>query len=174
MENIKVDSVNDEIQAMSKVADAITPLSEDAKKRVLVWASEYFGVSIVNSRKAASVESEINDNNPENIQPSSFSSVAELFDLVDPHTASEKALAVAYWFQVHEGQDGFSSQSVNNELKHLGHGVANITSAFTDLLESKLALQIQKSGKSQQARKIYKLTRKGTLQIESMMKTNNQ
>ena len=168
MENTASVTANDEIQAMSKLAAALAPLDEGAKKRVLSWACEFFGIGGVISKIDSPADPGSNDNG---LTKTYFaSSAAELFDEADPKTGAEKALVIAYWLQTHEGQDGFSSQSVNTELKNLGHGVANITAAFTDLLDQKLALQIQKSGKSQQARKVYKLTRKGILQVEAMIK----
>ncbi len=166
MENVSNATAGDEIQAMSAVAAALGPLDDAAKKRVLGWACQFFGVGGLGKISSAP-SSESNDNGGE--KSLSVGSVAELFDMADPQTGAEKALVISYWLQTTEGQDGFSSQTVNTELKNLGHGVANITAAFTDLLEQKLALQIQKSGKSQQARKVYKLTRKGFQQVEAMI-----
>jgi hypothetical protein len=172
MEDATNESADNEIQAMSKLATILAPLNGEAKKRVLSWAYEFFSIGGISTKKVPRIDDESNDNGTPRTLPNS--GVAEIFDAADPKTGAEKALIVAYWLQVHQGQDGFSSQSVNKELKNLGHGVANITAAFTDLLEQKLALQIQKSGKSQQARKVYKLTRKGTLQVEAMINIGEQ
>ncbi|MDB5491916.1 MAG: hypothetical protein JWO78_1765 [Micavibrio sp.] len=166
MENTAHSNATDEITAMSKIASALEALDSNSKKRVLTWACQAFGVQ-VSGHKPASTDPVTNDNATSRII--SGDGVAEVFDKADPQTGAQKALVVAYWFQTHDGLDGFSSQAVNSELKNLGHGIANITAAFTDLLEDKLALQVQKSGKTQQARKVYKLTRKGILQVEAMI-----
>lgn len=78
----------------------------------------------------------------------------------------------AYWLQVCSGQEQFSSQSVNKELQDLGHVIQNVTQAFTQLKERKkpaLAIQVKKSGKSQQARKLYKLTLAGIDMVNGLL-----
>jgi DNA-binding PadR family transcriptional regulator len=64
--------------------------------------------------------------------------------------------------------EGFT---LNKELKNLGHGVSNITSALDTLMSRKPALVIQtkKSGTSKQARKKYKLTLEGLRAVERMV-----
>lgn len=172
MENAQNVAINDEINAMSAVANALAPLNGEARERILEWACKLYGVGSIAVTKRISEAHTENDNMTLGTTPPS-KSVAELFDIADPQTGAEKALVVAYWLQHIEGQDGFSSQSVNSELKNLGHGVANITVAFTDLIGQKLALQVQKSGKSQQARKLYKLTRTGLQRVEAMITKNS-
>jgi hypothetical protein len=60
---------------------------------------------------------------------------------------------------------------VNKELKLLGEGVPNITMAVDALRSQKpaLAVQLQKSGKTRQARKTYKLTVAGIKEVERMI-----
>jgi len=80
-------------------------------------------------------------------------------------------LVVAYWKQAIEGAESFEAFPVSKELKHMGHGVANITRALDVLIKSspKLVLQVAKSGKSQQARKRYKVTREGIRRVQGMV-----
>ena len=103
--------------------------------------------------------------------PAQFSDLGDLFDAANPKTQPERVLVVAYWKQVVEGGESFESQPVNTELKHLGHGVANITNCLGSLTSKtpKLVLQVAKSGKSQQARKRYKVTREGIRRVEAMV-----
>lgn len=70
----------------------------------------------------------------------------------------------------------FTSQEVNSELKNLGHGVTNITSAFSSLMKRKpaLAMQTAKSGATQQARKRYKLTHAGRTAVQSMIQAKRE
>ena len=78
------------------------------------------------------------------------------------------------WMQKRSGMETFDSAAVNRELKHLGHGVGNITAAFNDLMAQKpaLAMQTAKSGKSKQARKKYKITRAGEKAVAEMLVGN--
>jgi hypothetical protein len=99
-----------------------------------------------------------------------FADVAELFDATRPRTEWEKALVVGYWIMVGEKQADFASQDANTHLKHLGHGVANITDSLGKAMRQKPALVIQtaKSGAAKQARKKYKVTRAGMSYVEKM------
>src|SRR5207302_7942216 len=93
-------------------------------------------------------------------QETTFADLADLYHAAAPTTDAEKALVVGYWFQQVQQEQSLDAQRVNAALKQLGYRLTNITSAFTDLMEStpSLAIQIQKSGSTQQARKKYKLT----------------
>jgi DNA-binding PadR family transcriptional regulator len=91
-------------------------------------------------------------------------------------TEQERALIVAYWVQEIRGDGEFDAQSVNSELKHLGHGVSNITRALDDLKARKpqLVIQTQKSGKSKQARKVYKVTAAGKTEVMRLLAAESQ
>lgn len=97
--------------------------------------------------------------------------LGDLFDRADPQNQADRVLVVAYWKQVVEGAESFEAFPVSKELKHLGHGIANITGALDTLINQspKLVLQIAKSGKSRQARKRYKVTREGIRRVLTMV-----
>jgi hypothetical protein len=80
-------------------------------------------------------------------------------------------LVAGYWVQVCGGADSFDGFSVNRELKNLGHGLINVTVAIEGLRKQQpaRALQLAKAGKSQQARKTYKLTVVGIKAVEEMI-----
>lgn len=120
--------------------------------------------------KAAAEEAGVAENGA--VEGVTFTTFAELFDAASPTSNGEKALVAGYWLQVCEGAEGFDSQSANKELKHLGHGLPNITAALETLKKTKpsLVLQLQKSGKTQQARKKYKVTVAGLKKVEEMVK----
>src|SRR5205823_4960084 len=105
-----------------------------------------------------------------------FPTVADFYSACNPSSDVDKALVVGYWAQVIENVPEFDSQSINRELKHLGHGVSNITSAFDGLKERKpqLVIQTKKSGTSRQARKLYKLTIEGQRAVERMIGENEE
>ena len=165
-DNSSTSTLEDEMQAMSIAVHHLKALDEGARIRALSWICDFFKYNGSGLKKFTPEAGQMSNQNDAPSSTFSINNIPELFDIVDPQTGSEKALTIAYWFQVQQGHDGFNSQIINTELKNLGHGIANITTAFSDLLKNKLALQVQKSGKSQQARKVYKLTRKGILQIE--------
>lgn len=76
---------------------------------------------------------------------------------------TERVLIVGYWFQICRGLTTFTGFQVNKELAQLGYRSSNITADMTRLMERKpqLMLQVQKSGKSKQGRKAYKLSSAG-------------
>ena len=63
---------------------------------------------------------------------------------------------------------------VNKELQDLGHSLKNVTQAFSALKDRTpaFAIQLRKAGKSQQARKLYKLTKAGLDAVNSMLQGN--
>ena len=100
-----------------------------------------------------------------------YATFAELYDATQPKSNSGKALVAGYWLQVCQHAENFGSQSANKDLKNLGHGIPNITAAMNVLIKSEpsLALQLRKSGKSRQSRKLYKVTATGIRAVENMI-----
>lgn len=96
---------------------------------------------------------------------------AEVFDAANPATEPQKLLVAAYWVQVVKGAQQFGAYVLNKELKDLGHGTTHISRSMDSLIRMKPSqiLQLKKSGKSQQARKTYKLTRAGADEVERMI-----
>lgn len=84
---------------------------------------------------------------------------------------TERVLIVGYWFQICNGATTFTGFEVNNELGQLGYRSSNITADMTRLMERKpqLVIQVQKSGKSKQARKTYKLTAAGMEEAKGLI-----
>jgi hypothetical protein len=171
-----------EFQAMQNVYVALDALDEEARERVLDYVSSRLGLTARARPKPApangaddtrdDVEGEDANVGTAVAAPSDFGSLAELYDAGRPKGQAEKALLAGYWLQVCQGADSFDGFSVNKELKHLGEGVANITSALDALKGQKpaLALQLKKAGKSRQARKTYKVTVAGIKAVEAMLR----
>src|SRR5438552_399660 len=121
-----------EIDAMRAVADALKDLDPEAQRRVLKWAADAFQADMTSPARLTARPSVAGSAASHDALPSaSFSSLAELFALAQPAGEAEKALVAAYWFQVLQGEQDFDSQKLNTELKHLGHGILNITQALT-------------------------------------------
>lgn len=169
-----------ELEAMQDVAAGLKKLSgdTDAARRVLQWAASAFlpdGLSaVVTTSNASAQASPSTASSAGTVEPgpsSSFSSLPDLYSAVSPASDSSRALVVGYWFQVMQGEQDLDGFQINKELKHLGHGVSNITTALTGLIERKpqLVIQTRKSGNSKQARKRYRLTDAGIKAVERMI-----
>jgi hypothetical protein len=169
-----------EIEAMSQLAAALDSLTEDARARVLRWAADRYGAPTVTAtvgRASAGAREGVFEDKPpraaevRDASERSFEHFVDLFDAVDPKSEVDRALTGAYWLQVVSKQDSWQSLRVNNLLKDMGHGVANVTSALRTAQERKPALvrQVHKSGRSQQSWKTYKLTTSGVSHIRRML-----
>lgn len=165
----KTKTVDDEVDAMRQMSEALDPLTPEERGRVLRWAFERFGVPVptgVGAARDGRKETERRDaseNEPED--------AGEFYARAAPTTEPERALVVAYWVQEIRGDGEFEAQPVNTQLKHMGHGVSNITRALDELKAQKpqLVIQIQKSGKSRQARKRYRVTGAGKAKVKELL-----
>lgn len=177
MSESKATMIDDEFSAMQDVYAALEPLSDEARTRVAEYVIARLEITLRAQAKASAVAQDgiVDDGHPEITEQEKsapkYGSFAELFDDAQPTSNAEKALVAGYWLQVCEGGETFDGQSANTELKHLGHRVANVTNAIDSLKGQKpaLALQIKKAGKSQQARKVYKITVAGIRRVEEMV-----
>lgn len=161
-----------ELKAMVDLAAALSPIQDDnaAMARVLRWAVDRFRTKTVPSGGVL----ELDGTSSEDRQPQTgarFTDFADFFAAAGPNSEFEKALVGAYWFQKMQGVQDIDSQSVNRELKMLGHMVANITDSFNTLMGKKPALVIQtrKEGSLRQSRKKYRLTNEGLKYVEGML-----
>ena len=168
-------SVDGEFAAIQAVFVALEPLDSDSRQRVFEYIAARLGIAaagVVGSRPLTGDErSESRGNVGEAPPRVEFATLAELFDAADPNTNVDRVLVAAYWVQVCEGAESFSSYSVNHALKDLGHGVSNVTGAFDALKGQKpaLVLQLRKAGTSRQARKTYKVTNAGVEAVKEML-----
>lgn len=160
-----------ELEAMKQVGAALQPLDEDAVARVLRWACDGYKVSVRKSVSAVSSQE-----TGAVSEPHIFKDLPSLFDAANPTTESEKVLVASYWLQEIQGKDSLDSFAVNSQLKHLGYPVGNMTKAFDALKYStpSLAIQMEKSGKSKQARKKLKITTEGIRKVQAMIQQKAQ
>jgi hypothetical protein len=165
-----------EFMAIQSVVKSLNDLEPEARNRVMAYVLSRFEI-LPPERSSAKTARIVQDfsgtDDKEHVD--SFSSLAELHDAAQPSTNAEKALVAGYWLQVCEGGETFDSQSANTALKNLGDGLANVTAAIDSLKNQKpaLALQLRKSGRSQQARKTYKITTAGIKAVENMISTRS-
>lgn len=169
-----------EFSAIKTVHDALEPLDEEARIRVLAYITSLLGIDAnVTSRSVIThVDRETADEAAAEAaadeaakEAPTFSTFAELYAATSPKSNGEKALVVGYWLQVCQGAESFTAASANKELTHLGHKVANITDAIDSMKNQKpmLILQLKKSGNSRQARKLYKVSHEGVKRVEGMI-----
>jgi hypothetical protein len=163
-----------EFAAMHTVYDALKPLSSEAQARVIGHVAEVLGLSSPKAKlkPAGKPDQHVGeeDDHADTATPV-YKTFAELFDAAQPQTTAQKALVAGYWLQVCEGAESFDGQRANKELTHLGHKVPNITNALSTLNGQKpsLAIQLKKSGTSQQARKTYKITAAGETAVRELI-----
>lgn len=171
-----------EFAAMQSVYTTLASLEAAAQQRVLDYVTNRLGLT-AQSRPSARAEAraenaadpdagdDVSNSTAGVTGTSDYGSLAELYDAAQPKSQSDKALVCGYWLQICQGAENFDAFSVNKELKNLGQGVPNITSALDVLKAQKpaLALQLKKAGKSRQARKTYKVTVAGIKAVEAMI-----
>lgn len=173
------DKLDQEFRSMKLMFEALDPLDDDARRRVIAYIISRFDVGVQISQGKVGESTFV----PENALPMltneshgapKFGTFAELFSAAVPRTGADKALLAGYWLQICEGAENFDSQSANKILKHLGEGLANVTNAIESLKNQRpqLALQLRKSGASQQARKTYMITTAGIKAVENMLAMN--
>ena len=154
-----------EVEAITAVDRALSELDENAAVRVLRWASEKYGQPLPEELPVEAVGSAP-------VQPlERFEDIADLMAAAGPRSGVERVLVAAYWFQVINEQPNVTGQQVNDALKNLGHAMSNITDAFSSLIRRKpqLAMQVEKTGSSRQARKKYKLTIAGINEVKKLL-----
>lgn len=170
-------TMSKELAAMVQVEQALIELSEDERGRVLSWAGSRFGVFLTPPKSGSPKDSKnlplVNDGTQqeEPVSPDAINSLAEFYDLASPSSEAEKVLVVGYWFQYREGVQELEAQKINSELKHLGHGIGNVTRALEWHKSQKPALMIQKrkEGTTKQARKKFAVTNEGKKFVERML-----
>lgn len=163
-----------ELEAMKKVAEAIGELDTEAQARVLSWAVDHYsvGVNKLPTQSKKHSDSVLAEESP--VQQG-HETIGELFANSQPSSDAEKALVAGYWLQIEQGNSDFATQDVNNELKHLGYGVGNITRAFDTLKKTRpqQVIQLRKAGTSKQARKTFKVTDAGRKAVEAMIRNRS-
>ena len=170
-------SAEDELKVMSEVSKALDRLKADPQvtERVIRWISERYKPAGGGARHSFARQAEEAGRAATTAHENGFNDFASLFSAADPKTEAEKALVGGYWQQQNKGVIEWDSFSVNKELKHLGHGIANITVALDNLIgrRPQLVIQTRKSGKERQARKLYKLTAEGIKRVNEMLSQNS-
>jgi hypothetical protein len=168
-----------ELTAMRTCYDALKGLPVDAIARATNWLAATFqiGGQAPSARNGPAVQrSSSTPSAPIEDPISKYSDLPSFFAATQPEVQTDKALVVAAWLQVAKNIEDLDSQQINTELKHLGHGLLNITRALDSLIASRPALMIQtrKEGTSQQARKRFKVTVEGMNRVKGLLIDQNE
>lgn len=157
-----------ELAAMKSLVDALQGLEPDSIARVLRWGAEQFDVPV--GERQGKLASQSPHNDPTTTHTDHGTS-ADLLAAAGARNGPERALVVAYWLQVIQESAEFDAQSLNKELKHAGHGLANVTATLSSLMNQRpqLVIQTHKSGRGAQGRKRYKLTAEGIGRVKAML-----
>jgi|ERR1700733_1774781 len=155
-----------ELDVLSTISSLLTDLPEKSQARIVSWITSRFGAP-----GALAMAAKRGDGSDSSDQAREFPDVATLFVAAKPSTGAEKALTVGFWLQECLHHDEWEGFAINSELKHLGHGLKNVTDALNSLIEHRpqLVVQLRKSGKTKQARKRYKLTAEGARKVRQMV-----
>jgi hypothetical protein len=168
-----VDPAMAELEATRFVYEKLKPLSPEAQRRVFQHVSGL--LALKSDRQPQDTQGVAEEQNEailheQEVAPK-YDSFADLANAAGPKTHAEKALVAGYWLQVCQNAKTFDGFTANKELKQLGKGMRNITAAINALRNERpaLALQVGKSGQSQQSRKTYKLSVDGIKAVEAMI-----
>lgn len=169
--------VKREMDVIAGMLELMGTIPLDAQQRAHSYVGNVLGLTVRGA--VAPPAAEIGNGSDDMARPVmragngiSYPSLAELYNAADPKTGWEKVLVGGYWFQICEGHEQFGAQAVNDGLKEIGAKVANVTVAFNRLQQAnpRLVLQVKKSGKGAQARKLYRLTTAGIAAVETMLR----
>jgi hypothetical protein len=159
------------LEAMKAIATALKNLDDDAVARIVRWQIDQYAVDVSGVGRIRRSGPQESSESVHEVAATVFETAAELMAAANPRTDTEKVLVTGYWFQVIQNQSDLESQAINTELKHQGHGIKNVTTAFSGLINQKpqLVIQLRKAGTSKQARKKYKLTNEGIKKVQRMI-----
>ena len=154
-----------ELEAMQRISEAVSPLDDGARTRVILWLASKFGVDVQGGQRSSATPS----NGAAPSTPAGGRDFADLFFSMDPKNHGQKALVAGYWLSLTE-PGGFTAQAANGLLKNLGYQIPNITDALSKNMREKPALivQVRKSGSNQQSRKQYRITDSGRRLVEAI------
>jgi hypothetical protein len=167
-------TVNPEFNAFTLVHNALEPLDDDARSRVI---KSVITLLAIDAPVQDGHEEDVADEDAEAATQKTangaqnYASFAELCAAANPTTNGDRALVAGYWLQVCQAKESFTAQAANKELAHYGQKIANITAAIDNLRRAKpqLILQLKKSGSSKQARKTYKVSHAGEKRVEELI-----
>jgi hypothetical protein len=163
--------LNPEIKSMSIVHDALKDLTDEEKARVVEWAIGKFSIGVSQKKQINRTIDDVTAPVTNGGSLSVFGSVADLFAKANLKSEADRVLVAAAYLQEVKGASDLTGREINKELHNLGHAVGNITNAVSSLIDRKpqLMIQTRKDGKTQQAKKKYKVTVEGFSAVKKLI-----
>lgn len=157
-----VTSRDPEVLAMATIASTLDELDDEARARVLLWATSRY------QRTHSPVGQHKRTEQPFRAVQSTLH---EFLDACGPESTGDRILAAAAFVAQRAGDPQFAASTINSELKNAGYGIANISKAIYPLMAQRPALitQVSKAGSTRQARKTYKITDAGIAYIDRLL-----
>jgi hypothetical protein len=160
---------------MRAVAEALADMDEESAARVLRWAVERFGRSPTGAATRPSVGTSTMNSFRGMVDARSYEDLASFFAAAQRTSGPEKALVVGYWHQVIGKKDELDAQTINRDLKNLGHQLANVTVTLGRLMSQRPALVVQiRKGQGKAARKGYRLSNEGIKKVEQWLASGGE
>jgi hypothetical protein len=171
-----------DLRALEEILNTLEPLKEDERVRVLRWCVEKLGIETgiaLNSairrdvQKIGAVDAAFAKH------VNGFHSIGDFVAAARARTDVDRVLAAALYLQDLNGDEPdrtLTGKEVNDTLKHLGHGVKNITDCINTLKGRKPQhmIQVRKGGKAQQAWKQYRVTDAGSDYVFKLIRDENR
>jgi hypothetical protein len=172
-----------ELQAMVAAYDALKNLDSEARERALSWLIKKLAPTdtraatlpriVAGPVPALEMEPPTRDNGGPHISGSirieDFQTAGEFIAELTLSREPERVLAVSAFLQKKHPEKELTGFTINSALKNLGYGKKNITAALAVWIDMQpqCIIQIGKGGKSQQAKKTFKVTEEGLKLIMS-------
>lgn len=163
-----------ELKTKKDIYELLKPLSKQEQIRVWRWVGEVlelYSGSVMRLAGGPTGQSEKARVTNQEIDWGSFSSAAEVLGAGNAAKDNERVLLVAAFLQEKHQKNDLTGKEISDELKHVGHRLTNVTMTIGTLVNRKPSWMIQtrKEGRSQQARKKYKVTTEGLKQALALL-----
>lgn len=170
-----------ETSAITQIAEALSHLDTAAIRRVLDYFNSRYRVSSshrdARSTRSETIDSDDGDNSPRMnsapLQPKLRQNFVTFYLANRPSTRDGRVLLAAYYLSSIAGREEFDSYTLNQLLKEVNSESNNITRDLSKLQDDELVEQ-DKLGESQQARKVYRLTKDGVERVEGQIVRANR
>jgi len=157
-----------DLRALEAVLKTLEPLTPEERERVLRWAVEKLQVknlSVVDGTLKAKERDRPTHVDRVFEKHGGFDTIGEFVAAAAPKTDVDRVLTAAVYLQdfADDPQKTLTGREINDQLKHLGFGVRNITDCINTLKarSPQHMIQTKKNGGARQAWKDYRVTRAG-------------
>lgn len=162
-----------EFRVMKEIITSLESLPDEASRaRVIRWALDKLHLlGARGSVQSLGIQTITRESVPQPVTDPAPANFADFFARASPQRPEDKALLAGYWYQVVRQQQDFDGQTINRDLRDLGHGIDRITNALDVHIRARpqLIMQTKKSGTSRQARKRYRVTMEGIRRVEQIL-----